>query len=202
MRRPVPRGPQAATKSWPTKSKSDARTSASGLGRQRASCCWPIVIGLGWYLRSPQFADLVRRKLIATIEDATGGRVELAAFHWNLSQLAFEADGLTIHGLEAPGQLPYVHVDHALVRMHIISFLQRQISLEQMRAAASGHPRHRPAGRQHQCSRAEDQVAATLAGAAVVRPGDHPRRSSRRHAPAQRTQNCRSTSPPTTLSRP
>ncbi len=91
-----------------------------------------IVIGLGWYLRSPQFADLVRRKLIATIEDATGGRVELAAFHWNLSQLAFEADGLTVHGLEAPGQLPYVHINHALVRIHIISFLQRQISLEQI----------------------------------------------------------------------
>ena len=83
-------------------------------------------------MRSPQFADFVRRKLIVTLEDATGGRVELASFHWNLSQLAFEADGLTIHGLEGPDQLPYVHVDHALVRLHIISFIERQISLEQL----------------------------------------------------------------------
>jgi len=91
-----------------------------------------IAAALGWYLRSPQFEDLVRRKLVATLEDATGGRVELTSFHWNLSQLAFEADGLTIHGLEGADQLPYAHVDRALVRLHIISFVERQISLEQV----------------------------------------------------------------------
>ncbi len=87
-------------------------------------------IALVWYLRSPQFADFVRRKLVASLEDATGGRVELASFRWNLSQLTFEADGLTIHGLEGPDQLPYAHVDRTLVRLHIISFVERQMSLE------------------------------------------------------------------------
>jgi translocation and assembly module TamB len=89
-------------------------------------------LALGWYLRSPHFADFVRRKLIATLEDATGGQVELTSFRWNLSQLAFEADGLTIHGLEGPGQLPYAQVDRTLVRLHIISFVERRMSLERV----------------------------------------------------------------------
>ncbi len=87
-------------------------------------------VSLAWYLRSASFADWVRRKVIASIEDATGGRVEMAAFHWNLSQWAFEADNLTIHGLEPSGESPYAHIDRALVRLHIVSFLGRQISLE------------------------------------------------------------------------
>ncbi len=87
-------------------------------------------VSLAWYLRSASFADFVRRKVIASIEEATGGRVEMAAFHWNLSEWAFEADNLTIHGLEPPGESPYAHIDRALVRLHVVSFLGRQISLE------------------------------------------------------------------------
>ncbi len=89
-------------------------------------------IALVWYVRSPQFADLVRRKTITALEDATGGRVELGAFRWNLSQLEFDAYDLTIHGLEAPGQQPYVHADHIHVRLHIISFLEKRISLKDL----------------------------------------------------------------------
>ncbi len=91
-----------------------------------------IFVSAAWYLRSPSFADYVRRKLIVTLEDATGGRVEIASFHWNLSQLAFEADGLTIHGLEPADQLPYAHVDRVMVRLHIISLFERRFSLEQL----------------------------------------------------------------------
>ena len=95
-----------------------------------------IVVSLTWYLRSPRFEDVVRRKLIATLQEATGGRVEMAAFHWDLSRLTFEADGLTIHGLEPAGESPYVHVDRALVRLRIISFLERRFSLEQVELGA------------------------------------------------------------------
>src|ERR1039457_6358239 len=76
---------------------------------------------LVWYVRSPRCADLVRRKTIVTLEDATGGRVELHVFRWNLSKLEFEADDLTIHGLEGPDQRPYAHADRIHVRLHIIS---------------------------------------------------------------------------------
>ncbi len=163
------REPQAATKEpWLTRSKRDARTRASGSGQRLPACCWPWLSGLGWYLRSPQFADLVRRKLVATLEDATGGRVELAAFHWKLSQLAFEADNLTIHGLEGPEQLPYAHIDRALVRLHIISFIERQISLEQVELQ---HPViHIIVHPDGTTNAPEPKVkSSTIAGAAVVR---------------------------------
>ncbi len=87
---------------------------------------------LVWYVRSPRFADLVRSKTIATLEEATGGRVELRAFRWNLSKLEFDADDLTIHGLEAPDQQPYAHADRIHVRLHIISFVEKRISLKEL----------------------------------------------------------------------
>jgi translocation and assembly module TamB len=86
-------------------------------------------VGLAWYLRSPQFANLVREKVVAAIEDATGGRVELGAFRWKLSRLEFEADNLTIHGLEPPAEPPLVHVAKLVVRAHIISLLGRRVDL-------------------------------------------------------------------------
>ena len=90
------------------------------------------LIVLVWYVRSPRFADLVRRKTIATLEDVTGGRVELQAFRWNLVRLEVEADGLTIHGLEGPDQLPYAHADRIHVRLHIVSFVEKRISLKSL----------------------------------------------------------------------
>ena len=86
----------------------------------------------GWYLRSPGFEDFVRRKLVANLEEATGGRVEMTSFHWNLSQLAFEANDLTIHGLEPAGELPLAHVNRAFVRLHVISILERRFNLERV----------------------------------------------------------------------
>jgi translocation and assembly module TamB len=91
-----------------------------------------VMVSAVLYLRSAAFADLVRNRLVAAIEDATGGHVEIASFTWNLRELAFEADNLTIHGLEPAGDLPYAHVDRALVRLHIISFFGRQYSLERL----------------------------------------------------------------------
>src|SRR5271165_1966910 len=88
------------------------------------------VVTIVWYLRSPQFEDFVRRKVVATLEDATGGRIELRSFHWNLRRLEFEADDLTVHGREGPDQLPYAHADRAHVRLHIVSFLETRIHLQ------------------------------------------------------------------------
>ena len=95
-------------------------------------CLLAMVIGLALYVNSPGFADFVRRKVVETIEDATGGRVEMASFRWNLSQLSFEAQDVTIHGLEPPGQLPYAHVDRAFIDIHVISFLERRVSLKRV----------------------------------------------------------------------
>ncbi|QNI33621.1 translocation/assembly module TamB domain-containing protein [Alloacidobacterium dinghuense] len=92
------------------------------------------VAGIAWYASTPDFANRVRLKLIATLEQATGGRVELDAFHWTLRNLAFEADGLTIHGLEAANEVPYAHVDRIYVRVKILSFIHPKIDLNYLEA--------------------------------------------------------------------
>src|SRR5271156_6319124 len=90
--------------------------------------------GIIWYASTPQFQNLVRAKLIATLEQATGGRVELNAFRWSVRHLAFEADGLTIHGLEAANEVPYAHVDRIYVRVKILSFIRPKIDLNYLEA--------------------------------------------------------------------
>ncbi len=88
-----------------------------------------LVAGISWYASTPQFANKVRAKLIQVLGDSTGGRVELGAFRWRLLHLQFEADNLTIHGLEAPGEVPYAHVDRLQVQVKIISFFHAKIGL-------------------------------------------------------------------------
>jgi len=67
--------------------------------------------------------------VIADLEEITGGRVELNNFRWNLGKLEFEADDLTIHGLEPAGEVPYAHADHLAIQIKIISLFSREIGL-------------------------------------------------------------------------
>jgi len=88
------------------------------------------VIFTGWYLTSPQFHEWARRHLVSRLEEMTGGRVELGRFGWNLSRLEFDVQDLTIHGLEAPDDIPYLHADRLLIHARIVSLLKRQIALD------------------------------------------------------------------------
>lgn len=94
-----------------------------------------IMVGLALYVHSGHFHDLVRNKIVAQLEDATGGRVELKRFSWRLFQLEFVAEDLTIHGLEPPTEKPYAHIDHLKVRVKIISLLGREIGLNYVQAS-------------------------------------------------------------------
>ncbi len=88
-----------------------------------------LFIGAGFYLTSPGFNATVRDKVVATLEQTTGGKVDLKALKWNASKLDVEIDDLTIHGLEGPSDIPYAHVDHMSVHLKIISFFKKEIGL-------------------------------------------------------------------------
>jgi len=113
----------------PTPVKGGARRLFWGSALVMAVLVAALAGGLVWYANTSQFEGLVRNKVVAELERMTGGRVELGAFHWRLLRLEFTADNLTIHGLEAPGQIPYAHVDRLYVRVKIISFLRHEIGL-------------------------------------------------------------------------
>jgi translocation and assembly module TamB len=100
-------------------------------------CLLAIVIGGISYLSSARFQERMRLAVVARLEQSTGGRVELKSFRWNLAKLEFEAEGLTIHGLESPGQEPYFHADRLQARAQIISLLSQRVGL---RLLAVEHP--------------------------------------------------------------
>ncbi len=97
-----------------------------------------IVGAAAWYASTAQFENRVRQEVISVLERATGGRVELGAFRWRVLHLEFEADNLTIHGLEAAGEAPYAHADRIFVRVKILSFVRAKIGLNYLEADHPG----------------------------------------------------------------
>ncbi len=88
--------------------------------------CW---LALGWYSTTDSFRDLVRQRLIATLEQMTGGRVELGSLHIVPFHFQVEVRNLTIHGREQPGEVPYAHVNSLMAQVKIWSILRTEIGL-------------------------------------------------------------------------
>jgi translocation and assembly module TamB len=65
-----------------------------------------IIGALVFWAGTASFARMVRRNIVARLESATGGRVEMQDFRWSVLDLAAEARGVVIHGTEEPGQAP------------------------------------------------------------------------------------------------
>ncbi len=80
------------------------------------------VAAFSWYSTTNDFNQRVGKEVVKVLENATGGRVELKKISFNLWHLAIEADGLVIHGLEGPGEAPYLSADKIQVSVRIFSF--------------------------------------------------------------------------------
>ncbi|HZQ93078.1 MAG TPA: translocation/assembly module TamB domain-containing protein [Terriglobales bacterium] len=94
-----------------------------------------VVFG-AWYLTSPRFASYVTGRVVATIDQATGGHASIGQLRWNLSKLEVEVRDFTIRGREAAGEKPLAHAGRLFVRLKVYSifggdFGIRFLSLEQ-----------------------------------------------------------------------
>ncbi len=87
---------------------------------------------LGWFVTTDSFQQRVRRRVVASIEKITGGRVELGELHITPFRLRVDARNLTIHGREASDQVPFVRVDRLQAEMKIISLLSTAIGLRSL----------------------------------------------------------------------
>ncbi len=87
---------------------------------------------LGWYVTTESFQRRMRQRVIAEIEKATGGRVELEELHTIPFRLRVDARNLTIHGHEAADQAPFLHADRLEAELKIISFLETSIGLHSL----------------------------------------------------------------------
>jgi len=90
----------------------------------------PIAIFL--WANSEATQELVRRRMVAALEQTTGGRVEIASFHWNLLNLEAEAGGVVIHGLEAPSEAPVAQIDHLSASITILGIFSPHILLRNL----------------------------------------------------------------------
>jgi len=81
---------------------------------------------------SALFEGIVRNRLVAYLERATGGRVEIASFHWQLLDLEADAGGLLIHGREGSGEAPYAQVADLRAKVSILGFWSPRILLRDL----------------------------------------------------------------------
>jgi len=87
-----------------------------------------VLFGLfAWYTTTPDFEHRVEREVVSVLENATGGRVEVKRVQFHLWQLAIQADGLVIHGLEAPNEAPYLSIDKIALRLKIVNLFSRVV---------------------------------------------------------------------------
>ncbi|MGA7292685.1 MAG: translocation/assembly module TamB domain-containing protein [Terriglobales bacterium] len=97
--------------------------------------CAFVLLGfafLGWYVTTNSFQQMVRRRVITSAEKITGGRVELGELHTIPFRLRVDARNLTIHGREAPGEAPFLHVDRVQAEMKILSVLSTTVGLHEL----------------------------------------------------------------------
>ncbi|HYK58256.1 MAG TPA: translocation/assembly module TamB domain-containing protein [Bryobacteraceae bacterium] len=82
-----------------------------------------VVLQSGW------FHEYVRKRIVAELERATGGRVELGGFSFRVETLTARVAPLVLHGKEGPTEAPLLRADSVSLGLRIISVLERKIDL-------------------------------------------------------------------------
>ncbi len=84
-------------------------------------------------VRSDWFREKVRLRLVEEVERASGGRVELGAFHFDWRSLTARAERFTLHGTEVVGEAPFVVLEKVEIGLRIISALKRDVDVASIR---------------------------------------------------------------------
>ena len=83
-----------------------------------------VVLCSGW------FREKVRQRIVAEVEKATGGRTEIAAFHFDWRQLRATVDGFVLHGNEPPDAPALFRAESVAVGIRIASVLKRSADIQ------------------------------------------------------------------------
>ncbi len=130
--------PQPVPPELPDSPESPRPPSRRLLRRVARIGAWALVVGavalagLYFWASSAQCENLIRKQLIARVEAALGGRVQIGSFHWRPLNLEAEADNLVIHGLEAPGEEPYAEVGRLRVALSLLGFWSPRVILRDL----------------------------------------------------------------------
>jgi translocation and assembly module TamB len=86
-----------------------------------------LVVRSGW------FREKVRQRMIAEVEAATGGRVEMGNFSFKWETLVARISPLVLHGTEPASETPLLRIETVSVGLRIISLLERKVDLASLR---------------------------------------------------------------------
>ena len=86
-----------------------------------------LVVRSGW------FREKVRQRIIAEVEAATGGRVEVGNFSFKWETLVARISPLVLHGTEPASEVPLLRIETVNVGLRIISLLERKVDLASLR---------------------------------------------------------------------
>jgi translocation and assembly module TamB len=85
-----------------------------------------------YVLQSNWFREQVRLKLIATVEQATGGRVEMKSFQYDWRSLSAEVHGFVLHGTEPASGPPLISAETVRVDLKILSVLRKDVDIRSL----------------------------------------------------------------------
>lgn len=83
-------------------------------------------------LQSRWLRDRIRERIVAELETATGGRVELASFDFDWRKLTAEVLGLVIHGTEGAAEPPLFRARRIKVGFKVLSVVRRSVDLQSL----------------------------------------------------------------------
>ncbi len=90
-----------------------------------------VLAGL-WYTTTESFQSYVHRRMVQEIERITGGRAEIGKFHVVPFHLQVEIRNITVHGKEAPDDVPLLHADSVIGQVKVISFLRTEFGFQSL----------------------------------------------------------------------
>ncbi len=90
------------------------------------------LIGLHFVAQTDWFKQGIHDRLVAGLEEATGGRVEIGDLDFSLFGRSLEIRDLTIHGKETPPAPPLLQIPIVRLRFGIDSFWEGQVSLREL----------------------------------------------------------------------
>src|SRR6185437_11709400 len=77
-----------------------------------------IIVQTAW------FRNLVREKIVTAVEDATGGKVDIASFNFQWTHLRAQVRGFVVHGLEPATAPPLLSAKLVQVDLKLLSPLK------------------------------------------------------------------------------
>ena len=72
-------------------------------------------------VRTDWFRNLVREKIVAAVEQGTGGRTEIGSFEFDWTHLRAKVRNFVIHGLEPADATPLLRADLLQVDLKLLS---------------------------------------------------------------------------------